>query len=70
MSVSLLHHFPLKGISNKGKKTEDLRLGEAFEPKKVYNILSMLKFTLSESVSVVKQKLRRSFKCDITGISL
>jgi len=39
----------LKGAISKGKKGEELRLGESFEPKRVYEILSILKFTLSES---------------------
>eukprot|EP00795_Rhopilema_esculentum_P001548 gene1548-15997_t len=36
-------------FQHKGKKTDDLRLGTSFEPKKVYEILSVLKSTLSET---------------------
>ena len=32
---------------------DDLRLGISFEPKKVYDILSVLKSTLSETVFIL-----------------
>lgn len=38
-----------KAFYHKGKKTDDLRLGASFEPKQVYEILSVLKTTLSET---------------------
>ena len=47
------HSFLFKAKTIKGSKNDEMKLGPSFEPKQVYEILSVLKTTLSETVSKI-----------------
>ena len=48
-------HLYLTVLAKSKGLADDLKLGTPFEPKKVYDILAVLKSTLSEKVSVKRQ---------------